>query len=216
MLGEGLGDSQNRLMGEVSDNTNAWDQMVAEIERAQQELEQQQELEVAEVGTVTEIEPVTETWAAEVVDSQGDVLIDTVAKAEDVVVAEEMEENGVEAEAGEIEVEAEVAAGAEMSSEEREEKVRRIFEQGRERIGFRKIVDKVMGKIVGAMDWLRGENEGEKITSLRELKTARAEVERRMMESQEAGDEVAVQDWAQRVAKLDAKMIEMEVGEMAA
>jgi len=113
---------------------------------------------------------------------------------------------------------------------EREGRVKQLFERVREKFGFRKVVDKVMDKLAGAVlsatAWAEGvlaEDSGggeaeamevaevketEQGERLRKLGLAKAEVERRMAQSQ--GDSAAMLKWADLVVKLNAKMAEVE------
>lgn len=138
---------------------------------------------------------------------------------------EEVGDAGEQTEVGEV-IE---AVGDQV--EGREGRVKRLFERVREKIGFRKVADKVMrkvaGAIAGAVNWanevLAEEGEGdmeggeseednERGKMLRALRAAKAETERRM--ANDSGDDADVLDWARRIMKLNARIGELEA-EMA-
>lgn len=119
---------------------------------------------------------------------------------------------------------------------EREGRVKRLFEKVRGKIGFQKVVDKVMtkvaGAIVGAVTWAEGvlaeeptkadavdangdvvaeprvETEHEK--RLKDIEIAKAETMKRMAKAQNEGDSAKVLHWAELLMKLEAKAKETE------
>lgn len=117
---------------------------------------------------------------------------------------------------------------------EREGRIKQLFEKVRGKLGFRKVVDKMMTKVakamIGAMAWAEGvlaeeepeqQSAGEAVVAetagaqveretgrgerMRKLNIAKAEAERRMALAQERGDSAQVLRWAGLIVNLNAK-----------
>lgn len=117
---------------------------------------------------------------------------------------------------------------------EREGRIKQLFEKMRGKLGFRKVVDKMMTKVakamIGAMAWAEGvlaeeepeqQSAGEAVVAetagaqaeretgrgerMRKLNIAKAEAERRMALAQERGDSAQVLRWAGLIVNLNAK-----------
>lgn len=124
------------------------------------------------------------------------------------------------------------AAKAETEKpKDREGRIGQLFERMKEKIGFQKVMEKLMGKFTEALAWadevLASENEENSVTSggaeqvekveterqkkIRELNEAKTEAERRMANSQGNGEMML--KWAQTVVKLNVRIAELEAEE---